>query len=125
MDSIFFFSHFFFFSYFSFYRGIGPALLQGPLSRFGDTAANAGMMALWDSYDVTRNMNTAFKTAGASVAAGAFRVFLMPIDAVKTIMQVEGKNGLSILGQKIRAHGPLVLYHGALGGTFSARAVVA
>lgn len=25
-----------------FYRGLGPALLQGPLSRFGDTAANTG-----------------------------------------------------------------------------------
>lgn len=25
-----------------FYRGLAPALLQGPLSRFGDTAANAG-----------------------------------------------------------------------------------
>jgi hypothetical protein len=101
---------------YSFYRGIGPALLQGPLSRFGDTAANAGMMAFWDSFDATRNMNTGLKTAGASLAAGGFRVFLMPIDALKTIMQVEGKNGLSILGQKMRAHGPLVLYHGALGG---------
>lgn len=74
------------------------------------------MLALWDSFDATRTMNTGFKTAGASLAAGGFRVFLMPIDAVKTIMQVEGKNGLSILGQKMRAHGPLVLYHGALGG---------
>jgi len=27
-----------------FYRGIGPALIQGPLSRFGDTASNAGML---------------------------------------------------------------------------------
>ena len=35
-----------------FYRGVGPALIQGPLSRFGDTAANAGMMALWDSFEV-------------------------------------------------------------------------
>lgn len=25
-----------------FYRGVGPALIQGPISRFGDTAANAG-----------------------------------------------------------------------------------
>lgn len=25
-----------------FYQGVGPALFQGPLSRFGDTAANAG-----------------------------------------------------------------------------------
>ena len=30
-----------------FYRGVGPALIQGPLSRFGDTASNAGMRALW------------------------------------------------------------------------------
>jgi len=32
-----------------FYKGIGPALLQGPLSRFGDTAANDGAMALMDN----------------------------------------------------------------------------
>ena len=35
-----------------FYRGVGPALFQGPLSRFGDTASNAGMIALWDSFEV-------------------------------------------------------------------------
>ena len=29
-----------------FYQGVAPALIQGPLSRFGDTAANAGVMAL-------------------------------------------------------------------------------
>ena len=28
-----------------FYSGMSMALLQGPLSRFGDTAANAGMLA--------------------------------------------------------------------------------
>ena len=27
-----------------FYRGFIPALVQGPLARFGDTAANTGMM---------------------------------------------------------------------------------
>ena len=27
-----------------FYKGIVPALFQGPLSRFGDTAANAGVI---------------------------------------------------------------------------------
>ena len=27
-----------------FYRGVGPALIQGPLSRFGDTASNAGIV---------------------------------------------------------------------------------
>ena len=29
-----------------FYRGLGPALFQGPLSRFGDTAANTAILAL-------------------------------------------------------------------------------
>lgn len=29
-----------------FYQGLTPALLQGPLSRFCDTAANTGVMAL-------------------------------------------------------------------------------
>ena len=32
-----------------FYRGVWYALLQGPLSRFGDTAANAGMLAFIES----------------------------------------------------------------------------
>lgn len=26
-----------------FYRGLGPALVQGPMSRFGDVAANTGV----------------------------------------------------------------------------------
>ena len=48
-----------------FYRGITPALFQvsnaklidkGPLSRFGDTAANVGMLQLLDSQESTRNM---------------------------------------------------------------------
>ena len=29
-----------------FYRGLAPALFQGPLSRFGDTAANTAILAL-------------------------------------------------------------------------------
>ena len=37
-----------------FYRGLLPALFQGPLSRFGDTAANAGVLSLLDSHSNTR-----------------------------------------------------------------------
>lgn len=55
------------------------------------------------------------KTGAASVAAGAFRILLMPIDTTKTLMQVEGKNGLAVLRSKMKAHGPLVLYAGGLG----------
>jgi len=98
-----------------FYRGVGPALFQGPLSRFGDTASNAGMMALWDSFPQTEKLPAAVKTVAASAAAAGFRVFLMPIDACKTILQVEGADGLTKLGAKIRKSGPLVLWHGSIG----------
>jgi len=38
----------------------------------------------------------------------------MPVDACKTMLQVEGATGLKKLGNKLRAGGPTVLYHGAL-----------
>jgi hypothetical protein len=62
-----------------FYRGVIPALAQGPLSRFGDTAANTGMLTLLDSFDATKDLNVGYKTVAASVAAGLFRIVLMPV----------------------------------------------
>ncbi|EFJ40889.1 mitochondrial substrate carrier [Volvox carteri f. nagariensis] len=93
-----------------FYQGLLPALIQGPLSRFGDTAANTGMLALLEDVD----MPVAFKTLAASLAAGAFRIVLMPVDACKTILQVEGKSGFKALVHKVQIGGPTVLFHGAL-----------
>jgi len=98
-----------------FYQGVGPALFQGPLSRFGDTAANAGMLSLWDSFEFTKSLPVAAKTVSASAAAAMFRVFLMPIDACKTILQVEGATGLTKLGAKISKGGPMVLFDGSIG----------
>merc|ERR1711879_1042791 len=63
-----------------FYRGLGPALFQAPISRFGDTAANDGALAALEH----TNMPTAAKTMVASAVAAGFRVFLMPVDAWKT-----------------------------------------
>lgn len=93
-----------------FYQGMVPALLQGPLSRFGDTAANTGMLALLEDAEIP----VVAKTIAASLAAGAFRIFLMPVDAIKTILQVEGSTGLAALMTKVKIGGPGVLYHGAL-----------
>mmetsp|Transcript_25236 Transcript_25236/g.37378 ORF Transcript_25236/g.37378 Transcript_25236/m.37378 type:complete len:257 (+) Transcript_25236:292-1062(+) len=95
-----------------FYRGVAPALLQGPLSRFGDTAANTGMLTLMDSMELTKDLSVGLKTVSASVAAATFRIFLMPIDTVKTTMQVTGK--FSNVVDKVKGSGPLVLYHGSL-----------
>jgi len=95
-----------------FYRGVLPALIQGPLSRFGDTAANTGVLTLLNSLDATKDMSVAYKTIGASMSAAIFRIFLMPIDTCKTTMQVTGS--FQNVVTKVKAGGPTVLYHGSL-----------
>jgi len=105
-----------------FYRGLLPALAQGPLSRFGDTAANAGVLAYLNSNDSTKDLPVAFKTACASATSASWRVMLMPIDAMKTILQVEGRTGLNVLMAKVKTNGPQVLFHGTL-ATFAANMV--
>lgn len=95
-----------------FYRGVGPALIQGPLSRFGDTAANEGALAVLNNHPSFVGIPTFAKSAVASACAAGFRVFLMPVDCLKTTLQVEGSRGMALLGAKIRTSGPLVLWHG-------------
>jgi hypothetical protein len=95
-----------------FYRGVLPAMLQGPLSRFGDTASNTGVLTLLNNLEVTKDMNVGFKTVAASVSAALFRIFLMPIDTVKTTMQVTGK--FSNVVDKVKVTGPSALYNGSL-----------
>lgn len=95
-----------------FYRGVLPALAQGPLSRFGDTAANTGMLTLLNNLESTKDVAVGFKTVAASFAAAMWRIFLMPIDTVKTTMQVTGK--FSNVVTKVKASGVPVLYHGSL-----------
>jgi len=93
------------------YQGLPFALLQGPLTRFGDTAANVGILALLESQDA---LPLPIKTACGSAAAGLWRIFLMPVDTSKTAMQVQGREGLDRLIQKVKEEGPSPLYQGAL-----------
>lgn len=93
-----------------FYRGYSAALAIGPMSRFGDTAANAYILSLFEPTSIPVSIQT---LVGSSVAA-LWRAFLMPIDAIKTTLQVKGKPGLSILKTKIINHNPSILYHGTI-----------
>ena len=70
------------------------------------------MMTLMDSYESTKGLPVGIKTVSASAAAACFRIFLMPIDTVKTTMQVTGK--FSAVVDKIKIGGPLTLYNGAI-----------
>merc|ERR1712194_521560 len=93
-----------------FYRGLAPGLIQAPMARFGDTAANDGALAALEH----TSLPTAAKTMAASGCAAAFRVVLMPIDAWKTTKQVEGADGLKKLIEKTKKH-PTALWQGAVG----------
>lgn len=97
-----------------FYQGYLPALVQAPLSRFGDTAANAGVLSILENTPETKSLPVMVKTILASLSAGLFRIFLMPVDTLKTMMQVEGNQGARVLQEKIRSHGVKVLYNGSL-----------
>jgi hypothetical protein len=93
-----------------FYSGLLPALIQGPVSRFGDTFSNT--LAL-ESLKGSK-LPMFVQTAAASISAGGMRILLTPIDTLKTMSQVQGKEGRQILKNKIKAGGITVIYHGAL-----------
>ncbi|KAH8054284.1 mitochondrial carrier protein [Aureococcus anophagefferens] len=89
-----------------FYRGLVPALFQGPLSRFGDTAANTGTLVILNEYDSTKDLPAYAKTAFCSVSAASWRLFLMPIDTLKTTLQTDGAKGMALLRTKMASGGP-------------------
>lgn len=93
------------------------------LARFGDTAANAGILTLLSSNPFLSKLPSPMKTAFASVAGALFRMVLVPgeftlfgvtcsysrrletVDTLKTTMQTQGSNGLKILKDRIKAYG--------------------
>ncbi|KAF9877047.1 hypothetical protein CkaCkLH20_05313 [Colletotrichum karsti] len=96
-----------------YYQGIGAALIQGPVSRFGDTAANAGILALLESNSFLNQLPTLIKTIFASLCAAGFRMILTPIDTLKTTLQAQGAKGTAILRQRVKTHGIGSLWWGA------------
>ena len=92
-----------------FYRGVGFALINAPLSRFGDTAANMTAMTYLEDSD----LNKAQKTFIGSIGAGFWRLTIIPVDSFKSHMQVHGKDGLQMLKNKIKQNGYRSLYSGS------------
>ncbi|KAF8435501.1 mitochondrial carrier [Boletus edulis BED1] len=97
-----------------YYQGLTAALVQGPVSRFGDTAANVGILALLQSNTFMKKLPTLVKTIFASMAAACFRMLLTPVDTIKTTMQTQGKDGMALLRARVRKYGFGTLWYGAL-----------
>ena len=93
-----------------FYRGVQFALVQTPLTRFGDTAANSGVLALL----ATSDLPISVRTLAASGAASLWRITLTPVDTYKTSLQVVGEGAIEQIDAKVKAGGVGVLYQGAL-----------
>ncbi|KAK8052482.1 hypothetical protein PG993_003867 [Apiospora rasikravindrae] len=96
-----------------YYQGMGAALVQGPVARFGDTAANAGILALMHSNGYLDKLPSPIKTIFVSLCAAAFRMILTPIDTLKTTLQAQGARGTSLLRQRVKTHGVGSLWWGA------------
>lgn len=94
-----------------FYRGVGFAIIQNPMSRFGDTAANTGILCALQEF--SPNMPVAQMTAFASLGGASWRIFLTPVDTFKTTLQVQGPKALELLKDKVKTGGMGVLYGGA------------
>lgn len=90
-----------------FYRGYAPAIILGPLSRFGDMASYTYCNEKFKDTD------TFSKTLISSSMAISWRLAIMPIDVVKTSLQVNGSQGLSLLKSNIKTTGPKILFNGA------------
>jgi hypothetical protein len=85
----------------------------GPIARFGDTAANAGILALLQSNGYLAGLPSPIKTIFASLCAAAFRMILTPIDTLKTTLQAEGSRGTALLRQRIKTDGIGSLWWGS------------
>ena len=97
-----------------FYQGVQWAVIQNPLSRFGDTAANTGMLELFAATAWGQNMPVGIRTAAAAAAGSCWRVFLTPVDTLKTTMQVEGAEAYQLLLNKVAKNGITTLYAGCI-----------
>jgi hypothetical protein len=102
-----------------FYRGLSFALFQAPLSRFVSTAANDGVEALLAGLEFTRHWGVGRSTVVASIVVGFWRMFLMPLDTCKTVLQVDSKEGFRNLMRRVRAGNIGVLYSGAIANALS------
>lgn len=93
------------------YKGLFPwALLQAPLSRFGDTASNALVLGIRAARYPSVPVEVA--TVVGSFCGAAFRVMITPIDTCKTTLQTDGAKGWTLLKEKISKSGIFVLWYG-------------
>ncbi len=98
-----------------FYQGLSFALLQGPLARFGSIGANDIAVLLGSRYNIHSNSRLAIiSTSLGSILSALWRIFLMPLDTCKTVLQVDGYEGFGLFSEKVLKGDIMLLYQGTL-----------
>eukprot|EP01036_Dinobryon_divergens_P024002 gene24002-32408_t len=95
-----------------FYNGIFYALLQSPLSKFGSIAANEGSRVLVSHYLPNSSFSDSFSSALGAFMSMLWRIFLMPVETCKTVLQVDGS--LSVALATFLGHYPWFFTHNIL-----------
>jgi len=95
------------------YQGLTFALIQAPIIRFVSTAANESMESFLASFKQTRSLGPEFTTFFASLIVGFARIVFMPIDTMKTVLQVDSVEGFRNLMRRLKMGKFMVLYEGA------------
>jgi len=99
------------------YQGMPIALVEGPLARFGDTAAQVGVLAFLNSFPETAALPIPIRTAAVSINVCVWRILCLPLDTSKVALQVEGPGALEQLKKKVMEQGPAPLFQGWLPST--------
>lgn len=94
-----------------FYQGLFPwAIVQAPLSRFGDVAANEMVVSVFQI--VAPQIPVGISTFAASMSGASWRIFITPVDTCKTILQTDGDKGWALLKEKVGKNGLFTLWDG-------------
>jgi NAD(P)-dependent dehydrogenase (short-subunit alcohol dehydrogenase family) len=87
------------------YKGFFFALVQNPAVRFGDVAVNSGGILLLKN--LLPSTSILVRTVLTTMIGSLWRLFLTPIDTLKTLYQVHGEEGTVILKKKLKSRGIL------------------
>ena len=96
-----------------FYKGISYAIVLGPLAKFGAAAANEGSRVLMDSYKLNLATTQMCTTILGTLFTVLWKVFLMPLETCKTVLQVDGTRGFERLMARVYKGHFGALYQGS------------
>lgn len=96
-----------------FYQGMPYALIQNPLTKFGAVAANEGSKILVAHFSSTSDPSPLLSSALGTFLSILWRFFLVPLETLKTVLQVDGTAGFNLLLKEVLRGNLRRLYRGS------------